>query len=656
MQAIRRTGGFPGGAPQMRVLRILAGAVLLNLMTGSLYAWSLFIAPAQEALDVGRAAVSSIFAVATVAFAATMFLAPVLVRPGTALKPALATTALAAGGLLLSGMAESLWGVILGYGVLFGFASGIAYSAALQSAVGALESRRGLATGIAVSSYALGAVVFAPLFRIGPERWGVWDTFLVIAAIFAAMGIVSALLIAPAQIPRPDDQKGGAAVSGPFWRLWLCFFCGCTAGLMALGHAAAIVNAYDLVAPAAALGTGLITAANGAGRLASGFATDYLRPRTVLLLAKVLAAGRARRSRHLRLGAAGLYRARTDRLRLWQHGERLSGGDGAVLRPGKPGPGLWPAVQRLGRRRADRAADRRRPVRLDGNLHRGPRRRGRGGSPGAGLPVDDPAAARDRRGGRVDEGEGNREGCKRTMARGRKGREMVDRKFSLAAFCAGLVLLCAVAAQADYKAGQRAWEDGRHARAVAQWKVAAKANDARAMLALGLAYAKGLGVPQDYVEAHKWFDLAAARGSARAAPERDALAIEMTARERAEARKLAQAWRPGKKRAAAVKAAKRKPAAKKTAKTQTRGGKEIGKNKTGGAESSETETRRRQAGPEDGRAEASRPAVAGREGVPGLRLLPADDRRPGWPLHNGRRVRGAAPSRDHCAALRGEQI
>ena len=273
----------------MTALRILAGAVLLNLMTGSLYAWSLFIAPAQDALDVGRAAVSSIFAVATVAFAATMFLAPVLVRPGTALKPALVTTALAAGGLLLSGLAETLWGVILGYGVLFGFASGIAYSAALQSAVGALESRRGLATGIAVSSYALGAVLFAPLFRIGPERWGVWDTFLITAAIFAAMGLVSAALIAPAQIPRPDRQEG-KAVTGPFWRLWFCFFCGCTAGLMALGHAAAIVNAYDLVAPAAALGTGLITAANGAGRLASGFATDYLQPRTVLLSAKLLAA------------------------------------------------------------------------------------------------------------------------------------------------------------------------------------------------------------------------------------------------------------------------------------------------------------------------------------------------------------------------------
>ena len=273
----------------MTPVRILAGAVLLNLMTGSLYAWSLFIAPAQEALDVGRAAVSSIFAVATVAFAATMFLAPVLVRPGTALKPALATTVLAAGGLLLSGVTESLWGVILGYGVLFGFASGIGYSAALQSAVGAMAQRRGLATGIVVSAYAMGAVLFAPLFRYGPDRWGLWDTFLILAAIFAAMGVLGAVLIAPAAIPRPE-RHGGKAPSGPFWRLWLCFFGGCTAGLMALGHAAAMVNAYDLVAPAAALGAGLITAANGVGRLSSGFATDYWQPRTVLLAAQVLAA------------------------------------------------------------------------------------------------------------------------------------------------------------------------------------------------------------------------------------------------------------------------------------------------------------------------------------------------------------------------------
>lgn len=142
---------------------------------------------------------------------------------------------------------------------------------------------------------------------------------------------------------------------------------------------------------------------------------------------------------------------------------------------------------------------------------------------------------------------------------------MVDRKFLLAAMCAGLMLAGGNAAQADYKAGQRAWEAGRHAQAVTQWKAAARANDGRAMLGLGRAYAWGLGVAQNYVVAHKWFDLAAGRGNALAAADRDALAIEMTAQERARARKLARSWRPTGKRAAA-KAAKRKPAAQKSAK------------------------------------------------------------------------------------------
>ena len=98
-------------------------------------------------------------------------------------------------------------------------------------------------------------------------------------------------------------------------------------------------------------------------------------------------------------------------------------------------------------------------------------------------------------------------------------------------------------AQADYKAGRAAWDAGRHGEAVAQWRAAARAQDVRAMLALGRAFAKGVGVPQDFIEAHKWLNLAAGRGSAEGAAERDALAKEMTAGERAEARRLARAWR-----------------------------------------------------------------------------------------------------------------
>ena len=106
-----------------------------------------------------------------------------------------------------------------------------------------------------------------------------------------------------------------------------------------------------------------------------------------------------------------------------------------------------------------------------------------------------------------------------------------------------LVFTLAPAAWADYGAGRTAWEAGRYAEAMKEWRRAARQGDRRAMVALGRAFVKGVGVPQDFIEAHKWFNLAAARGDAKAAAERDALAKEMTVEERAEARKLARAWR-----------------------------------------------------------------------------------------------------------------
>ena len=108
---------------------------------------------------------------------------------------------------------------------------------------------------------------------------------------------------------------------------------------------------------------------------------------------------------------------------------------------------------------------------------------------------------------------------------------------------AAMTALYVTAASADYEAGQAAWDGGRHVEAVAAWQGAAQAGDARAMLALGRALVAGVGVPQDYVEAHKWLNLAAGLGNLDAVAERDALAAEMTAAERAEARGLARAWR-----------------------------------------------------------------------------------------------------------------
>ena len=57
-------------------------------------------------------------------------------------------------------------------------------------------------------------------------------------------------------------------------------------------------------------------------------------------------------------------------------------------------------------------------------------------------------------------------------------------------------------------------------------------------------YDNGEGVPQDYVTAHMWFNLAAASGNKDAVKARDIVAAQMTPAQIAEAQKLAREWKP----------------------------------------------------------------------------------------------------------------
>jgi uncharacterized protein len=70
-------------------------------------------------------------------------------------------------------------------------------------------------------------------------------------------------------------------------------------------------------------------------------------------------------------------------------------------------------------------------------------------------------------------------------------------------------------------------------------------NDARkgrpdALYNLGLAYSTGQGVGVDYVAAHKWFNLAAMRGSEIAKSWRAQISAEMNSGQIAEAQRLAR--------------------------------------------------------------------------------------------------------------------
>jgi TPR repeat protein len=70
----------------------------------------------------------------------------------------------------------------------------------------------------------------------------------------------------------------------------------------------------------------------------------------------------------------------------------------------------------------------------------------------------------------------------------------------------------------------------------------AEAGDVDALFELGVSYSTGRGGIVDLIEAHKWFNLAALSGCTRGQECRAEIALEMTAREIAEAQRQARAW------------------------------------------------------------------------------------------------------------------
>ena len=103
--------------------------------------------------------------------------------------------------------------------------------------------------------------------------------------------------------------------------------------------------------------------------------------------------------------------------------------------------------------------------------------------------------------------------------------------------------------QDGFDAGLAAYERRDFATALRIWRPLAQGGDATAQGNLGFMYYNGQGVPQDYVQAHKWFNLSAARSTSadprnKAVRNRDIAAAKMTAAQIGEAQRLAREWKP----------------------------------------------------------------------------------------------------------------
>ncbi len=271
----------------MRPGPAFAAAVILTTVLGSVHAFSVFVIPVETALGAGRDAVSLVYGIALASLTVGVLVGPRLWRLGPPPLVAAAAFALAAAGSALATL-PSLAALYLGYGVMFGFAVGSGYGFALVIVNHALIERRGMATGVVTAVFALGAMAAAFFFREAIAAWSYATALLCAAAFFLLCALAVAMLLhrsgltIPWPAPRSSGMARPPATPGFFW-LWLGFGSGSMAGLMALGHAAAVMEHHGADPLLITGGVMVITGTNACGSFAAGWLADRGLTRQVML-------------------------------------------------------------------------------------------------------------------------------------------------------------------------------------------------------------------------------------------------------------------------------------------------------------------------------------------------------------------------------------
>ena len=275
----------------------LAAATIMSLPLGSVYAFSVLLAPLEQLLQASRSELASVFGISAVFFTIGANLAPWLF--GWIRAPLLValTGGLSSIGVAVAAAAPSLTWLILGYGVLFAAGGGMAYVVVQQCVNSAPLARPGLVNGYLVSLFPLGAMLAAPAFGFGLDWVGVRQTLAGLAAVVGATTLAAALLAAHSRVVlakagRPTAlQAAGSrdSLQATFWKLFTVFFLAASAGLMVLSQAAGMVAAFGAGKLASLLATTGITAAIAAARLLGGWLIDRLPVPYVAAFAQAIA-------------------------------------------------------------------------------------------------------------------------------------------------------------------------------------------------------------------------------------------------------------------------------------------------------------------------------------------------------------------------------
>jgi MFS transporter, OFA family, oxalate/formate antiporter len=299
-------------AEKGRWMLVLLGMVI-NLCLGSIYSWSVFVTPLTNYFvnnlhqTVTANDVLLPFSVFLAFFAIAMPLTGRFIESLGPRKVTIAGGILTGLGWLLASTVTSVPMLYLVYGVIGGVGVGVAYGVPIAVAARWFPDRRGLAVGLTVLGFGFSAFFTANVAGWLIGAFGVMSTFRIFGIAFLILIILLALPLAfppkdwkPAgwnpPAPKPGEavcemNRGQMLGTTTFYGLWVCYFIGCLAGLMAIGIAKPVgTEVVGIGSGLATMLVGFFAIFNGGGRPVFGNLTDRLNPRNTALISFVLIA------------------------------------------------------------------------------------------------------------------------------------------------------------------------------------------------------------------------------------------------------------------------------------------------------------------------------------------------------------------------------
>ena len=281
--------------------RVLGG-LLMNMALGTLYGWSVFVAPLEKEFHWTRSQTSTTFTIAVSVFALSFILAGRLQDKLGPFWISITGGVLVSAGFFLCAYTQSLTWLYVCFGVIGGLGNGFGYATPIPVMAKWFPDKRGLAVGLAVGGYGAGSAIFGPLSsKVLIPTYGWRETFMILGAIFFVMTLVGSFLLKnPPLGYRPagwnpqasttaattrDFTPGQVLRTPSFYFLWLAYALGTSAGLMVISQLVPFAKSQGISSDLLATMTLVVAACgNAGGRILSGWFSDSLGRLNVLRL------------------------------------------------------------------------------------------------------------------------------------------------------------------------------------------------------------------------------------------------------------------------------------------------------------------------------------------------------------------------------------